>query len=378
LSCWWWWRSSLILPGLARAREYAYFTSCKNSQRQMIIACLCFAANNRGAMPYGDQRCNGGGSGVGGPCAGLRRIGTGPGSYVGHWNHLTPGIDAPEIDRCADVPWTSGWRSKRLAMIVQDLYGGEIALGQNWQENLNGSNRGPWMGFARQPGKYLPIDAFWDPIVVVRRWQPWGSGSAIKWNSGYCEYDPPELDGQNVHPGTERGRDHLTRRTPPVAGYELFLYTVGCIEGIHDLNLATGDGSVRSSEQPFRYATRSKPLMTQHKPSAWVASCCRPKRKFKHTYDPNLLRNFASHFGCREVSPMGWRFNVVHLDGHVDDGMWTEYHTEDNAWMFARPGPYWMDNTPYGWRFKDYSGVDGAKKGMEIIPGFPRAFDENR
>jgi hypothetical protein len=62
-------------------------------------------------------------------------------------------------------------------------------------------------------------------------------------------------------------------------------------------------------------------------------------------------------------------FNVVHLDGHVDDANWMEVRSGPggNGWMFKDGSVY----APYGWRYKTTTDI-------EPIPGFPRAFDRNR
>jgi hypothetical protein len=74
------------------------------------------------------------------------------------------------------------------------------------------------------------------------------------------------------------------------------------------------------------------------------------------------------------VIPGEWRFNVIHLDGHVDDGPWTEVLPECDDWFFERYSDGNLDSV-YGWQFKS---VSGWKQGLEPIPGFPRAFDENK
>lgn len=47
--------AAITLPGLARAREYAYFTSCKNNQRQIGIAFLLYASNNKGRVGHASR-----------------------------------------------------------------------------------------------------------------------------------------------------------------------------------------------------------------------------------------------------------------------------------------------------------------------------------
>jgi prepilin-type processing-associated H-X9-DG protein len=154
----------------------------------------------------------------------------------------------------------------------------------------------------------------------------------------------------------------------------LSLSSVGCKARAHDCTLPTWptDWWGRSQwEQPYRYATNSRDIASFSKPSAWVASCLRP-----YTYYDKYQRGFRSHFGYRQPVPLGSKFNVLHLDGHVDDSMWAEYLPESDDWLFARysnPGHV----SVYGWRFKSVSGTDW-RQGIEVIPGFPRPFDENR
>ena len=40
--------ASMLLPGLSRAREYAFFTRCKSNLRQTTIGFLCYSGDNRG------------------------------------------------------------------------------------------------------------------------------------------------------------------------------------------------------------------------------------------------------------------------------------------------------------------------------------------
>ena len=117
-------------------------------------------------------------------------------------------------------------------------------------------------------------------------------------------------------------------------------------------------------------------MQAAHKPSAWIASCLQPMTSFD-----GKERDFRSHFGSREVLAGSWRFNVLHLDGHVDDDDWGESLPQCSSiggtrWFILR----YADNNlfcVYGWRYKDISGSNW-KQGVEPIPGFSLAFDENR
>ena len=372
--------AAIMLPGLARAREYAYFTKCKGHMRQIGLGFLTFAADNKGKIPRGLSPCNGGSSGVSGPAAQTRRLGQGPLCYVGHWEDLSPNLD--DLGRCPVA--ASPLYDMRSATILEDICTGPIGGGQNWAENISGSTKYGYVGYPRRAGKYLPLDILWDPIIIVREWKPWGTDTA----STFGAYD--SLDGtykgneyeKVAHPGTEHGRDFLSRTKGGhgVFGYEFFTYSVGCAKNVHDIAGASGTGDINDGEQPFRHATNHKDMTAFHKPSTWIASCIRPVEKYKWCSgcDGIASRDFLGHFGCREVVPQLYRFNVLHLDGVVDDEYWMEYLNQSDDWHFERTsGDAWM-KSPYGWRFKDPSSISGAAKGIELIPGFPRAFDEGR
>jgi hypothetical protein len=187
--------------------------------------------------------------------------------------------------------------------------------------------------------------------------------------------------GENVGSGTEMGRDMLTRRRGAL-GYDLFLFSVGCSENLHGGKYpwpSFGVGTSRHAhyyEEPFRYATKSREMMTSHRPSAWVASCIRPLRSFG-----GAERICPSHFGLREGVMGEFRFNVVHLDGHVDDTVLMDVReslVDGSDWLFGGWGDWWA---PYGWRFKTTSSPEysqNADSNLEPIPGFPLAFDRNK
>jgi prepilin-type N-terminal cleavage/methylation domain-containing protein len=357
--------AALILPGLARAREYAYFTSCKSSLHQISLGFFTFASDHRGGMPLGKTTCpypRGGDTGIWGAHPGIRRIGYGPNKYVGRW------YDLGGVDNCAS-------RS-----IIRDVYMGPTTGGQNWLEDISGSTCNSWTGYPRRQGKYLPVDVLWDPIVIVREWQPWG-GAPYKADDArpltYYRYDSNPRDLLNdvvVTPATEFGRDKLTRFKGNMFGYEFFTYSVGCAANYHDCTASwwgTAWGAKAKFEQPYRYATKNKNMSAYHKPSAWIASCCRPMKSYGY-----LDRDFSGHFGHRQVIPTTYKFNVLHLDGHVDGELWWEVLPECDDWFFERYSDANLDSV-YGWQFRDTSGTNW-KQGIEPIPGFPRAFDENK
>jgi prepilin-type N-terminal cleavage/methylation domain-containing protein len=367
--------AALLLPGLSRAREYAYFTSCKNSLRQLGIGFLVFAADQRGRMPDGAQKCGGGPTGVQWGPYGHRRIGANRKCPTGHY-----GIIRRTIREDGWTNPTNGGQGPSTAIIIAKLYTdktkGYIGGGNNWDHSVGGSNRVPWIGYPRKPGTYLPVEAFWDPIVKARAWSRWGTGTI--WS--YYKYTPSQLEA-----GTERGRDALTRGMTSIAlGYELFMHGTGCDRnGMHHEGFSEWAGDTdqpRDLEGRRRPATSSRWMTAHNLPSAWVASCVRPVRKYGSfcsvcdDLDASGGRDFVSHFDVRETILALWRFNVLHLDGHVDDEAWMETSKlgySGYAWQFFRDGK-WTNMTPYGWRFKTGNKLDG---GIEPIPGFPRPWD---
>jgi prepilin-type N-terminal cleavage/methylation domain-containing protein len=173
--------ASLILPGLSRAREYAYFTSCKNSLRQIAVGTLLYAGNNRGRLPLGDK-------GVGCPSDGEmgRRLG-------------------------AAYNWLEAWGPRSMNSVIELMY--DDHSGQRWDE----TNHGSWIGRPRLPGKYLPIEILWDPIQKVRTW----------------EYGPSFIKETS---DSEQSRDKASRYGEAsdgsghgsFLGYATFVSTIGC------------------------------------------------------------------------------------------------------------------------------------------------------
>jgi hypothetical protein len=323
----------------------------------------------------------------GGDWIGQRRVGQGPyfrfAGDGGGWSLVSP--DLGDLGRGMSVGMTSGsWYKKRSGTILDDVVGCPldkhgnptgIGRGQDWNERWTSANsdQGAWLGVPRVRGKYLPVEILWDPIIKVRSWYPWGRNSPYEWSGtyGYEGY---------VTAGDEIGRDYLTRKQAGAFGYSLFTYSVGCAAGKHDIR--NGDWSygsgVKGKEQPFRYATRSNDMRASHKPSTWIASCHPPVSSYQFT------RYYSSHFGYRDAVPGGWRFNVGHIDGHVDDAKWMEARATwptNSAladWLFLQQSFF---GVPYGWRFKtlDRAQMPGvADTNLEPIPGFPLPFDCNR
>jgi hypothetical protein len=237
----------------------------------------------------------------------------------------------------------------------------------------------------RMPGKYMPIELMWDPIVKARGWGPWGGGGTLT----PVTYDPsgpgPTFD-YYYYANTERQRDFLTRKIG-VYGYTWFLFTVGCqdVNGnvLTPLHIFKKYGGTCNSPggETKRDNTRFKNPHANHKGSVWLAACVTPiiHKTEAGTDNERFMR---SHFGHRQMRP-DWRYNVVHLDGHVHDQAYRytsiPYHRQWGG--FNLP---WIDsrqtNLPYGWQWVQTGGSNNSNTslyGHIKTPGFEGAFDEN-
>jgi prepilin-type N-terminal cleavage/methylation domain-containing protein len=320
--------AALLLPGLSRAREYAYFTRCKSNQRQIGVGMLVYAGDNRGRLPEGYNRCT-----KSNDWSKFRK--------TGGWSPLT----------------YSGYGGKHF--MVQ-MYSGPLTHGTKWE----GGTRTALCGKPRLPGKYLPIEILWCPIVKLRDWNYW-------------VYDV----GANA--GTEKGRDYVARIHGDV-GYALFTFTAGCEQ--YDKNRASyhvypnyaaelgvpADGSSWVSSEPCRWYTNSNPVTTSNNPSVWLAA--------DHVVERNgwaysARRTWTGHFGQTSATEGNFRFNILHLDGHIDDSVWKEPVAGALRFGWVVPGNKdW--GRPYGWAYVGggYTAIGGAIQKESFIQG---AFDEN-
>jgi prepilin-type N-terminal cleavage/methylation domain-containing protein len=315
--------ASFALPGLSRAKEYAYFTRCKSNLRQIGVGFLLYAGNCDGKLPEGDKRCTTGhqqGTGV----RYERKIG----SFGAVW-----------CGKHAGTEW-----------------------GKNLLEKIYDRQR-------RQdlPGTYLPVEILWDPIVKVR-----------DWNYGYHANSPLGSAG------TEEERDMMCRDWGKF-GYEFFVFSAGCASYQADpgksCHVLSGRGgtstNARDTEEPWRWATKGRTITTSAKPSAWLGACCIPS-----TWALNAPRNYRSHFGARTSRPGRFVFNVVHLDGHVHNGTWKEVRSPNSThWLIFRSGYYNpMYSTAYGWLWdcEPTKPSSSAHMGSRNEPDFAGAFDENK
>ncbi len=336
--------AAITLPGLTRAREYAYFTSCKNSQRQIGIGFLICAANDKGRLPEGRWACTGGSS---------RRPGRRMGGRGEVWMYTNAG------------------GTSLLEKIYMDP--GDTKL---W---FGGSH--PSVSFKpREKGKYLPIEILWDPIVKLKGWGPWGSGAGIYERADYAGIDPNDSTYVNIYADTEATRDWLSRNNGSYNGgkfgYEFFVHTVGC--SLEDNNppdlqhvLANygGSGSPSVSEEPFRPATKSRNMSTSHDPAAWMAACLISFGSYAGN-----PRNYRTHFGV-QYTPVGdFRFNALHLDGHVHDDVWKLPDAPAGlSWLTQTPSYSGLYAAAYGWSWEG-----DQDSGWKDQADFRGAFDTNK
>ncbi len=324
--------AGMILPGLARAREYAYFTTCKNTLRQMGIGFLIFAGDNKGMLPERTFRCK-----VTYPdltYAADRRTGT-------HTKWMYWGRGGPCGASGLDV--------------VRDVYDDWVNhLGAGW--NWDGNAEDQYIGKPGLPGKYLPVEMLWCPTVGRKNWV-------------YDDDDP------GWPAGTEQERDWLSRKMG-LFGYFFHIGSHGCWSFQQGLTPNDGtapnahvleghggaSGSAGKRTEPFRPATKSRNMRSSNLPSAWIAVDATP---IAGAYGNAYKRN-VGHFGVPQTQSGLFRFNVIHVDGHVHDDIWKDTEIV-NTWHY---GGYWAH--PYGWRWQtdtDY--------GFEKVPDFPARFDEN-
>jgi prepilin-type N-terminal cleavage/methylation domain-containing protein len=319
--------ASIMLPGLSRAREYAYFSSCKSSLHQLSVGLLIYAGDNKGR-----------------PCEGY--------------------------NRCNDGSWDTGTMHRRLGCngALWGYTAGNDSLMRQLYDNTkppkrwNGGTDNAFIGLPRLKGKYLPIEAFWDPIVSLRNWEMSKSG-VTAWS------------------GTEEGRDKASRRID-LMGYCLFVYSAGCQQyhenngyQTHYSNGWDGSANNHDAEMPFRWNTNSRTVTTSHKAEVWLGA----------SWTPGERKSWVSHFGVPKAYTGLYRFNIVHLDGHVDDTVWKELNTAnipDNGYLVPRTNN--DRDRPYGWLWKGSTPSNpedgrwnGTDEGIQDTPWCEGAFDTN-
>jgi prepilin-type N-terminal cleavage/methylation domain-containing protein len=319
--------SAFLLPGLSRAREYAYFTSCKNNLRQIGIGFIVYSADNRSRLPEASEPCTSTPVDTEGMLP-MRRVGT--------WNAI-------EFDRY------------KMKTLLDQVYDNSYwPTNANYAWNWDGQQAWGYTGRPRLRGRYLPVEILWDPIAVVRDWY---------YYSGLVK----------EYAGTERARDAITRCEKGI-NYAFFIGSVGCARDLpeHTSNAyetrsgLNGTGNLWT-ETPFRWATNSLPLRTSHRPSAWAAGCLTPG-----DFGSGKRTNWLSHFGTTQAAEGTFRFNMVHLDGHVDDSVWKSHHVGT-----SQGSPYALPSSsaaplPYG-----YSLRSGGGWGLDKESDFEGALDDN-
>ncbi len=328
--------ASILLPGLSRAREYAYYTRCKSNLRQIGIGFTLYAGENKGKMPQSWDPM------WGGRCPGSTgEGGTNSNRKIGQWGGV----------------WLYAWSWQNPSWELVGRFYDDRTPGQNW----DGVNAGGWKGRPRQPGKYVNVEVCWDPIIKVRDWG-FGMGAPL------------------YRAGTEQVRD-ARMRTVGIMGYSFFIYPTGCYayqttgRGEHVFGHPDNNAGPAYTEEPYRPATRHRNIMTSNKPSVWMATCLPPvdTRSWGGSWAPRIN---SSHFGATQALLGVFEFNAVHLDGHVDDGpfqeCWRQSSDEAGAWTSWMGGNY--SGHPYGWAYKDNNGNNGISE----TASFDGAFDQNR
>jgi prepilin-type processing-associated H-X9-DG protein len=137
--------------------------------------------------------------------------------------------------------------------------------------------------------------------------------------------------------GDDWGRDGLTRAWG-VVGYSLLIHTTGCSyyppNRVHWAPWLGPDcDGGWGWEMPGRPRTKHRDVDSASHPAVWVATCIPVAPKISGC-------NYVSHFGLKRNTVGRFRFNILHLDGHVDESVWQE--TRDTT-------PSW--GVPYGWKY---------------------------
>jgi hypothetical protein len=321
--------SAFLLPGLARAREYAYFTTCKNNQRQICIGLLVFAGNNKGVLPTKENPCTGGAA---------------SGRWVGDM-----------VDPHEDFIGGGGDSSNGGKVFIQKIYDDKYP-GYPWTGT---STSNDWVGRPRLPGKYLPINVLWDPIVVLRNWHPMGYSG--------------------VGPDSDKNRDRICRmKGTTLFGYSFLFHSTGCAwyrknpaNNDHVPFNYGGDPKSNYNMEVGREATRSDDMRTSNLPSTWVATCRAPVEGSISYTGPIYRYFYPSHFGAMPKPDLfaQWRFNVVHLDGHVGATIYMDTIQIWRSWGSIGSG----GRRPYGYKYISGS----AKNGVYLNPNVSHRFDEN-
>jgi prepilin-type processing-associated H-X9-DG protein len=168
-------------------------------------------------------------------------------------------------------------------------------------------------------------------------------------------------------------------------GYEFFVRQVNCAKNQKDKSFVdhiikaapyNGSQDAQYAEGPnHRPDTGNRSLRASARPSAWMAACHTPL--LREGWGTQMYVMSPSHFGSTRARAQGggesFRFNVLHVDGHVHDDVWKEYLVDAVSWLPKGDG-YSTANRPYGWWLKGPYG-DGC---LKTTPMFEGAFDQNK
>jgi prepilin-type processing-associated H-X9-DG protein len=191
-------------------------------------------------------------------------------------------------------------------------------LSAMWKSGVNWNNWDAYIGKGYygtmgDRGYVLP-ETMWCSVVVARNWKLYSSSYA----------------------GSLKARERTFFRSQAL-GYHFFMGTVGCPARNPG---HIGLGTDTPTEEPFRPATGNRHIRAAHMPSAWIACC---------PIDPNAGRKETGHFFLK--MGLGYRFNVLHLDGHVFTHAWQSPYTNS---LYAS----WSASQPWNYNKLIYGGVE--------------------
>jgi prepilin-type N-terminal cleavage/methylation domain-containing protein len=251
--------AAIILPSLTRAREYARNIVCINNLRQIGIGCLVFATDNKGVLPYNDTDSHPGLVSNGGW---WKRIG---------WHEV-------------------GDHSDRSRGFLNDVWRDDVNWG-DWDPYIGTFPSNPKQHWYLDPakGKYLPPEIMWCPVVVARNWKL-----------------------HDYYMGTWKARRKEFFRWQRL-GYCGYMGSVGCPDPVkYPKHVGLDIDGVQ--EEPYRPATKNKHVRHSSPPEVWLMSC-----KVGPS-GPSVGRGESGHFFTQ--LGLGYRLNVLHLDGHVFTHTW--------------------------------------------------------
>lgn len=117
-------------------------------------------------------------------------------------------------------------------------------------------------------------------------------------------------------------------------------------------------------------------MFAYNEPSSWVAACLPPITGRASCPNEGTIayRRNLSHFSTPLTIPGDFRFNALHLDGHVDDSIWRETQIGAIDWLVNGPKlSIEFYNHAYGWEWPSAT----RSAGWEKDPEFDGRFDED-